>query len=116
MYKRQIYQIAESNRIETFLPELECSTPSNIILALVYMQRGVCRDAIASAEMDTGPFLLPRNTRHDHKQKTYHSGQRVVSGSRLLEWPIAAKTQTLNLSNSQPRIFSFVVSSIQCLA
>jgi len=24
-YKRQIYQIAESNRIETFLPELECS-------------------------------------------------------------------------------------------
>ena len=26
MYKRQIYQIAESNRIETFLPELECST------------------------------------------------------------------------------------------
>jgi len=26
VYKRQIYQIAESNRIETFLPELECST------------------------------------------------------------------------------------------
>ena len=28
MYKRQIYQIAESNRIESklFLPELECST------------------------------------------------------------------------------------------
>ena len=25
MYKQQIYQIAESNRIETFLPELECS-------------------------------------------------------------------------------------------
>jgi len=27
-YKRQIYQIAESNRIESklFLPELECST------------------------------------------------------------------------------------------
>ena len=26
MYKRQIYQIAESNRIETFLPELEWSS------------------------------------------------------------------------------------------
>jgi len=25
VYKRQIYHIAESNRIETFLPELECS-------------------------------------------------------------------------------------------
>jgi len=24
--KRQIYQIAQSNRIETFLPELECSS------------------------------------------------------------------------------------------
>ena len=26
VYMRQIYQIAESNRIETFFPELECST------------------------------------------------------------------------------------------
>jgi len=26
VYKRQIYQIAESNRIEAFLPELECSS------------------------------------------------------------------------------------------
>jgi len=26
VYNLQIYQIAESNRIETFLPELECST------------------------------------------------------------------------------------------
>jgi len=26
VYKRQIYQIAESNGIETFLPELECSS------------------------------------------------------------------------------------------
>ena len=33
MYKRQIYQIAESNRIETFLPELECSTVHDFCLA-----------------------------------------------------------------------------------
>jgi len=30
-YKRQIYQTAESNRIETFLPELECSSSSSVV-------------------------------------------------------------------------------------
>jgi len=37
VYKRQIYQIAESNRIETFLPDLECSTvqaPGSVIVLI----------------------------------------------------------------------------------
>jgi len=29
------------------------------------------------------PFLLPHNTRNDHKQNTYQSGQRVVSESNV---------------------------------
>jgi len=29
VYKRQFYQIVESNRIELFFPESECSSPIN---------------------------------------------------------------------------------------
>ena len=35
MYKRQIYRIAESNRIETFFAELECSTVGSRLCSLL---------------------------------------------------------------------------------